>query len=212
MKSLYDFSRSAETYDDYYKSNFGKKVDTLEKRCVHEHLKLTGDISDILEIGAGTGHWSEWLADNGYKVHGIDISEKMLEKAISKNIKNAVFEIMDAHNLDIDDNSVKNVITVSSLEFCFDLNKVIREISRVLEVGGYLTVATLNSDSIIGETKASNKTFSEANFLNKSKLIDALKEFELIKYSETVFLNSNFDLVDSQEEGKAGMLIITVKK
>ena len=68
----------AGKYDNYYQTDFGKKVDEIEKNLV---LSLISDIPRgvMLEVGCGTGHWTRFFIDQGFKLTGIDISESMLQ-------------------------------------------------------------------------------------------------------------------------------------
>jgi cyclopropane fatty-acyl-phospholipid synthase-like methyltransferase len=53
----------------------------------------------ILDIGCGTGYpIAKYFSDNGFMVTGIDISEKLLQRAIDRNIKNAEFQLCDFFN------------------------------------------------------------------------------------------------------------------
>lgn len=50
----------------------------------------------ILDIGCGTGYpLASYLSEKGYNVTGIDSSEKMIEIALSRSIKNAKFLTSD---------------------------------------------------------------------------------------------------------------------
>ena len=50
----------------------------------------------ILDIGCGTG-WpvARYLSEKGFAVTGIDVSERMLEKAVAQGMKNASFHLCD---------------------------------------------------------------------------------------------------------------------
>lgn len=107
-----------------------------------ELLKMLGKESGnkILEVGIGNGRDSIFFAANGNKVTGIDIVENAVEMA-KKNAKTAGFEhkidfrIGNAEKLEFRDNSFDGVYSVSVLH-ATDLNLSLKELSRVLRLGG----------------------------------------------------------------------------
>ena len=50
-------------------------------KALEELTKITSQKSKILEIGVGTGLFTELLLARGYDVRGIDMSEEMLKRA-----------------------------------------------------------------------------------------------------------------------------------
>ena len=72
-------------YDDFYAKVydelvFNKIKNDYELGTIVDSTKPT-DTSIILDVGCGTGHHVNSLADKGYKVVGIDLSESMIKKA-----------------------------------------------------------------------------------------------------------------------------------
>lgn len=97
-----------------------------------------------LEIGCGTGIFTEKIAKTGAKIVAIDISPELLEKAKEKNISNASFEVMNIEKMDFLDNSFDCVIGSSILHHLIDLEKALLEIKRVLKKGGKIAFAEPN--------------------------------------------------------------------
>lgn len=134
-----------------------------------------------MDVGCGTGNFSLKLAKLGYSVTGIDISDKMLEVARKKSAQAAValdFFNMDACNLDFLDEYFDGAVSIAALEFIRDPTKALEEMFRVVKVGGFVLVGTINRDSKWGELYRSenidqNSVYRHANF----KTIDDLKEF-----------------------------------
>lgn len=79
------FDEYANYYDLLYKDKDyigeAKYIDYLIK-------KYSPDASTVLDLGCGTGKHAELLADKGYHVHGIDMSEKMLKEAFKRAEQN----------------------------------------------------------------------------------------------------------------------------
>ena len=70
----------AEKYFELYKD------DTTDLEYFDKFLSDCGD--KILDLGCGMGHYSNYMAQKGFKVTGVDFSSKMIEiaKANFKNI------------------------------------------------------------------------------------------------------------------------------
>ena len=100
MRTMFDYNEIANEYDQWYDTPLGKQIDAWEKKLFSLHLEKL-HTKQLLEIGAGTGHWTQFFAKNGFSVTGIDIAEKMLEQAKQKNIPNAHFETISAESLQI---------------------------------------------------------------------------------------------------------------
>lgn len=159
----YDFNQSAYDYDKWYETELGAKIDVYEKKLFLKFLKKL-DHPEILEIGAGTGHWTQLMSQHGFKVTGIDVADKMLAIARSKHISNATFKQIDVHHLPYSDESIENVVMVATLEFVDDQQQVLNEIYRVLKRGGKLLVGALNKDSSISVYKAHKTLLKDACF------------------------------------------------
>ena len=72
----------SDSYDLLYdEKDYDGECDLLE-RIFHEYAK--GSITSILDLGCGTGNYALRLAERGYEVCGVDVSEPMLEIARKK--------------------------------------------------------------------------------------------------------------------------------
>ena len=103
--------------------------------------KIGGDTGDILDIGAGTGFLSIMLAELGYRVVGIDISEEMMERAKKKAVDRGVeaeFKLGDAENLSFETGSFDAIVNRAVLWTLPSPKKALAEWKRVLKPGGRL--------------------------------------------------------------------------
>ena len=188
----------ANSYDDYYQSDFGKKVDRIEQDII-DYLIKEIPRSEMLELGCGTGHWSDYFSKKGFNVTGIDISDAMLNVAKNKKI-NVKFKIADSQNIPFNDESFQIISSITMLEFVDNPDKVIKEIYRVLKKGGWLILGCLNENSIIGKNKRDNETFKNANFLTISNLKSKLENFEILLLKSGVYLKSDYSIIDDKKD------------
>ena len=68
-----------EKYSDYYDLIYGDKDYESEAEYVHNIIKKYGpNFKNILEFGSGTGKHAQILTKFGYKIHGVELSQKMV--------------------------------------------------------------------------------------------------------------------------------------
>ena len=188
----------ANSYDDYYQSDFGKKVDRIEQDIIDFLIKEIPR-GEMLELGCGTGHWSDYFSKKGFNVTGIDISDTMLNVAKNKKI-NVKFKIADSQNIPFNDESFQIISSITMLEFVDNQDKVIKEIYRVLKKGGWLILGCLNKNSIIGKNKENDETFKNANFLTISNIKSKLEKFEILLLKSGVYLKSDYTIMDDKKD------------
>ena len=105
------------------------------------------DVRDILDVGCGPGFYSMLFGSKGYRVTGIDYSDKMVEEA-RKNAKDrgveADFRVMDAQDLQFPDGSFDLVLS-RDVFWCLEHpERAYSEILRVLRPGGMAIVSDGN--------------------------------------------------------------------
>lgn len=100
----------------------------------------------ILEIGCGTGKNTTLLAKIGAKVHALDFSEAMIEKARQRSsFANVRFSLADInHRWPQEDESADLVSCNLVLEHISDLSFIFAEAARVLTGGGKLFISELH--------------------------------------------------------------------
>ena len=201
MNTSFNFDLVAGQYDSYYKSDFGKEIDRIEKSIIRNYLnEIT--VKSLVELGCGTGHWTEFFSDLGFSIKAIDISKEMLAFAMAKNIKNADFQLGDMQNIDFPDESVENIIAITSIEFVVNREKVIREIYRVLKPGGYFICAGLNDYSPFWNDKKEDTVYKNANFLNVDDLKQMMAKFGNPKITAGVVFENNTFCDDKYTENE----------
>lgn len=98
----------------------------------------------ICDLGCGDGVGSEKLAEAGYVVTGIDLSEEMLEKA-RENTRDdkCVFLKADLSECGNPDNTFDAVMAINSLEWTSSPYESLKEIARILKPGGFACIGVL---------------------------------------------------------------------
>lgn len=132
-----DWSASYDTDE-----NLTRDLDQKVMRETLENLHF----NSILEIGCGTGKNTSFLAQIGTKVHAIDFSEGMIEKAKEKvKAENVRFSIADlTKTWPCEDQAYDLVVCNLVLEHIEDLSFIFSEAFRVLEEGGRFLVNELH--------------------------------------------------------------------
>lgn len=157
----------------------------------------------ILDIGCGTGHpLASWLAEKGYRVKGIDASEKMIEIALSRNIKNAEFQVVDFFEY-ATSQKFDGILAWDSF-FHFPLEKqetIYPKIAEWLHPGGYLLFTHgYEEGEIAGEMMGENFYYS---CLSKEKVMRILKELHF----EVKFIYEDYKERDTDR----GLVILAQK-
>jgi ubiquinone/menaquinone biosynthesis C-methylase UbiE len=142
-----------------FKNSGGRKLHPNVERMI-DSLQLTKNM-DVLEIGCGRGDTSLYVAKKVHSVVGIDYSPEAIK--IAKNIrkkfpvtmqKKSDFEIMDATQLSFADNSFDYVILIDVINHLDpnEVEKMLKEISRVLKKGGKLFIRTCTNPLLLTKT------------------------------------------------------------
>ncbi|MBN1872064.1 MAG: class I SAM-dependent methyltransferase [Candidatus Omnitrophica bacterium] len=97
----------------------------------------------ILEIGCASGRFVKQLAKRGAHVTGIDISERLIERA-RRNVSSARFFVGSATNLPFTDGEFDYVYSIETFEHIPDTGKGISEACRVLKEGGKIVIIDKN--------------------------------------------------------------------
>ncbi len=171
--SSFNFDAIAPYYDAWYDDPVGKAYDIQEKNAMAKLLPQASPGKTLLEVGSGTGHWSAWFTERGYRVTGIDLSPEMTKRAQSRGIPGSRFMVGDFLETPIDE-SFDVVAAVTSLEFIPDYKAAIEKMRSLVRPGGALIVGVLNRRSWLGLTRkikgAKDPVFSSAHFFTTGEV------------------------------------------
>jgi len=177
---IFNFNNVADRYDRWYDTPRGAIYDRFEKKAIDELLRNHIKGKRLLEVGCGTGHWSKFFSTKGYEITGIDISERMVTIAKSKNIARSSFHVMDGHRMSFADNSFDIAVAITTLEFATAPDTMIAEMARcVRKPGGKLLFGVLNALSEYNQerTKKVASPYASANLFSPEQLKRLLKPF-----------------------------------
>ena len=137
------FSKAAHQYDRH----------AAFQRSVGDRLmdKLPLDLNGmrVLDVGCGTGHFSQLIRARGADVVCLDLSTSMLEHAQARcGCDQMTYYQGDAEALPFPDASFDYVFSSLALQWCDDLHVPLKEIRRVLKNQGKGLFTTLVDGSL----------------------------------------------------------------
>lgn len=163
------------------------------RRMLKGYASLEG--KRVLDIGCGTGRWSQYFHGLGARVTGIDVSRDLLEDN-KKRIQGIEFLEMSACRLDFPDNTFDLVNSVTVLQHIpYEIQaKALDEICRVLKPGGSALIVegTREDETLVYKYSFPHSTRGWiAQFTSRS--------FRLIRHEKNTnpfLLNSYFSMRD----------------
>ena len=133
--------------------NDGPQADTLRfLKFLKKKQKYKVENKNILDLGSGTGRNSNYLAEDGNNVIGIEISKTALSiakeraKELGLSVDYRFGDIGEPY--EIEDNSIDIILDVTSSNSLNDIGRGIylNEMNRVLKNKGYIFVRALCKD------------------------------------------------------------------
>ncbi len=199
------FYNSSETYVRILEQRSESDYDSLMEAIVAHGANGT-----VLDYGCGVGLLAKMLAERGYSVTGIDISERFIGAAREKfaGIPGLTFEVMHDLPLRFEDGAFDVVVTSSVLEHCIGVDAILLEFMRLLRKDGLLVIETPNMISplsrmklivqrLIGRRKTFHR-FGTPAFLLKSMFYLA-KKFVLRK-CEFIYVTPEYNAFSEADE------------
>lgn len=192
------FGKAAKRYDVHaaFQRDVGQRL--LDKMP----QDLTG--KTVLDLGCGTGYFSELLRQRGANLICADLSVEMLAQAKKRcGDDGVVYFQADAECLPFKAHSIDYVFSSLALQWCDDLSKPLDEIRRVLKTSGVAYFSTLLDGSLFELKQAWMKidTYQHVNdFITFNQVKIALAQSHCHQYqldlpSITVWYDKAFSLM-----------------
>lgn len=177
------YGKIADKYSNQYFN------DLTDSPYIDKFLEKLPKVAKVLDVGSGPGQFSQYMAQKGFEVTGIDYSKEMLELA-KQNVPNIQFLYMDMRNLEFKEASFEGVLAAYSLIHIAsgELLATLKGFYKVLKPQGFLEIIAQKGepDQIIDEPfMPSEKMFF--NFFTKERLTNYLEDagFQITYQLET---------------------------
>ena len=134
----------SETFDEDASYIVGTDLNDQIKEWLRRQFARS---DNVLELGCGTGTFSEAVAPLVGDLVVTDMSEPMLQQAKAKlsDHGNVRVQKEDAYETDFDDSAFDAVFMVNLLHIVHDPDRILTECTRVVKSGGKVVVADVTS-------------------------------------------------------------------
>ena len=196
-------------YRELYAHRSGEEARAFILRLI-EKLNLPA-YSSVLDVCCGNGRHSEVFSEKSYSVVGIDISEKSLDEAKAKNLKNTKFHNADARNFELHErfDCVLNLFTsFGYFETTEEHIEMLQRIYEHLNDNGVFVLDFFNAEKVRLSGNEERKVVKDgAEFHIKKEItnnrvtkhIRIQKESARMDFQESVALYSKEQLVEMFE-------------
>lgn len=160
----------AAGYDRWFETRWGRYAFDRESRAVQRAVG-PGRVPRIVDVGCGTGRFTDRLGDMGTSLFGLDRELAMLRYSQSQTLLPLV--AADALALPLRDDTVDVAVAITVLEFVSDPALAMAEMARVVRPGGRLVVGALNPHSPWGlahRGEFAEAPWNTARFLTRAEL------------------------------------------
>ena len=187
MKATF-WDKRSKKYDDSV-----KKHDSLYEKTIDSTKSLLTDSDVVLDFACASGEMSLDIAPHVQRVHGIDLSVKMIElanqKAHDRQVDNINFNQTDAFDQRLD--SFSAIVAFNIFHLLDDASKVLARLNDLLPTGGLL----ISQTPCLGERGwIFRSLISFAQKVGIAPLIRSLTIAEL----ESLVSSSNFEILETK--------------
>ncbi len=161
--------QKAKRYEAWFTTPFGQRVDRVEKEILQGLLADFGECDSLLEVGCGTGHFTDWFASLRLSVMGLDRLPSMLTFARGRQ-PDLPFVLADATRLPFGDAPFDIVALLTVLEFLDAPEPALREACRVARYGLILGVLNRLSPIALWRKLRRAAAYRRARFFSPGQL------------------------------------------
>lgn len=133
------WGKFASTFDDDTRYIVGPTVYQEVKRWLVNQFK---DMDTVLELGCGTGFFSEMIADKVKHLVATDLAQEMVDRAREKlaGYSNVEVQLEDCYDTSFGEGTFDATLLVNLIHIVKDPIAVLKESHRVLKGGGTIVI------------------------------------------------------------------------
>lgn len=151
------YDLAASHYDDWSWQSFWRNAEApLVQKVVGEFVAAGAMSKSFLDVGCGTGYYSELLAPHFSTVSGLDLSSRMLDASRAR-LPSGRFLHGGATSLPFFDRSFDVVLCARVLSHVTDVEAAMKDMLRVMLPGGLLVVTNVDAGHAYGDTRLPSK-------------------------------------------------------
>lgn len=166
--------------------NLTRKADKYLTEQLLRHLKPIKS-GKYLDIGCGTGNYTNELQKSGFQFIGIDPSKQMLEKANLKNDE-IDWKVGTAENIVLPENFIDGVMASLTIHHWTNLKNGFSELNRVLKPNGRMVIFTSTPKQMRGYW---------LNHYFPKMLSDSIIQMPTLKSIEIAMKESGTELIET---------------
>ncbi|KPK21758.1 MAG: hypothetical protein AMJ76_01785 [Dehalococcoidia bacterium SM23_28_1] len=159
----------AKRYEAWFSTPFGGRADRVEKLVLRGLLEDFTESHSLLDVGCGTGHFTDWFASLGLSVVGLDRVPSMVNFARVRR-PDLPPVLADATRLPFGDATFDVVALVTVLEFLDTPEAAVQEAARVARHGLILGVLNRLSPVALWRRLRRAAPYRRARFFSPGQL------------------------------------------
>jgi SAM-dependent methyltransferase len=188
------FEPEAPRYEAWYATRRGRRADRAERALLDWLLGQFPGGRSVLDVGCGSGHFSDWLARRGLTVVGLDRTPTLLAE-MQKRYPRVPVVLGDAHRLPFRKGAVDLALFVTTLEFLEDPQAALFQGVNVARQG--VIVVALNRWSLGGLSRrcgreARHAILGQARDFPLASLVSMVKKAAAERWRDTRWASTLF--------------------
>jgi SAM-dependent methyltransferase len=199
-----------DTYSQYYDLLYQDKDYVGEVDYIDNLIAEfgEGEIKTILDMGCGTGRHAELLCDKGYSVHGVDLSQDMLDIAEQRRRgreSSLSFSLSNISELDLNKkfDTVTSLFHVASYQSSNeDLIKFFKVAKEHLNIGGVFIFDFWYGPAVLVDLPVTRVKRLESQSLKVTRLAEPvlIPQRNIVDVNYDIFLELGADIMERKQE------------
>lgn len=192
-----------DIYSSYYDLLYKDKNYSEETDYIISLIKgFNHKANSILELGCGTGVHAKFFAENGFKIHGVDLSEKMLEMAnqrknsltkdLSERISFSLSDLRHFKRSEKFDTAISLFHVISYMQSQEDLQQAFKTASDHLSREGLFIFDCWHGPGVLKDKPISRTKIFENELLHVKRISTP----QHVEKENTVIVNFEVDILN----------------